>query len=121
MAHPRKVFAGILAVAAASPALAAPAPQPASFAMCAVCHKTGAAEKSMLGPNLFGVGGRKAGATAFNYSPAMKAAKLNWTKNNLIKFVADPRGTVPGNRMAFAGIKDPKKAEEVANYLMSLK
>jgi cytochrome c len=111
-----------LALSVGGQAMAAPAPRPASFAMCAVCHKAVAGEKSMLGPNLFGVGGRQAGTLpGFTYSPAMKNSKIVWKRDVLVKFITDPRKSVPGTRMAFAGIKDPKKAGEVADYLLSLK
>lgn len=105
-----------------TPALAAPAPKPPSFAMCGVCHKVGAAEKSTLGPNLFGVGGRKAGTLpGYAYSPAMKAAKFAWTRDKLIAYVTDPRKIVPGTKMAFAGQKNPQQAAAIADYLLSLK
>ena len=105
-----------------APALAAPAPKPPSFAMCGVCHKIGAGEKSTLGPNLFGIGGRKAGTLpGYAYSPAMKAAKFAWTRDKLIAYVTDPRATVPGNKMAFAGQKNPQQAAAIADYLLTLK
>ena len=90
--------------------------------MCGVCHKIGAGEKSALGPNLFGVGGRKAGALpGYAFSPAMKAAKFVWTRDRLIAYITDPRKTVPGNKMAFAGQKNPQQAAAIADYLLSLK
>ena len=108
-------------VAAASAAQAEPLPRPASFGMCAACHKV-APGGTGLGPNLWQIGGRKAGAVAgFNYSPAMKGSGLTWNKANLVKFITDPRGTVPANRMAYAGQKDAAKANEIADYLLSLK
>lgn len=123
MSRQRMSFAGLcLVLAWAAPAAAAPAPKPAAFAMCAVCHKTGAGEQSPLGPNLFKIGGRKAGAQpGFAYSPAMKNSNIVWDRGTLVKFVSDPRKLVPGNRMAFAGQRDPNKAGEIADYLLSLK
>ncbi len=111
-----------VAVATALPAWAAPAAKPPTFAMCAVCHKVGSGEKATLGPNLFGVGGRKAGSTAgFTYSPAMAKANFVWTRDRLIAFITDPRKVVPGTRMAFAGQKNPQAAAAIADYLLSLK
>ena len=76
----------------------------------------------MIGPVLWGVGGRKAGsAPGFLYSPAMKAAGISWTRSNLIAYISNPRKLVPGNRMAFAGQQDPKAAAAIADYLLSLK
>jgi cytochrome c len=118
-------FVSLVAMSAvamiATPALAAPAPKPPSFAMCGVCHKVAPTEKSVVGPNLFGVGGRKAGTTGFAYSPAMKQANFAWTRDKLIAFITDPRKTVPGTKMAFAGQKNPQQAAAIADYLLSLK
>lgn len=76
----------------------------------------------MVGPNLFGVGGRRAGSLpGFNYSPAMKNMKFTWTRDKLITFITDPRKLVPGTRMAYAGQRDAKQAGAVADYLLSLK
>lgn len=106
----------------AEAAMAAPLARPASFAMCAVCHTTGAGEKARLGPNLWAVGGRKAGsAPGFAYSPAMKASGVVWNRASLLKFIADPRKAVPGNKMAFAGQKNPQQAAQIVDYLLSLK
>ena len=114
------VLAGstLLPLAAAQ---AAPLPRPAAFAMCGVCHKTAAGEKSIVGPNLWGVGGRKAGAADYNYSPAMKASGKVWNKATLTAYITDPKGYIPGNKMAYAGQKDPKQAAAVVDYLLSLK
>ena len=57
----------IAAAAAATAALAqppAPAPAatpPADFAVCQACHESTAGARPSLGPNLFNIGGRKAG------------------------------------------------------------
>lgn len=41
----------------------------------------------------------------FNYSAAMKGEDIIWTPENLDKYLADPKGFVPGNKMAFIGLK----------------
>ncbi len=116
------VIAGVAGVSAMPTASrAAPAAKPPSFAMCAVCHKVNAGEKATLGPNLWGVSGRKAGVSSYTYSPAMKQAKITWTRDQLIAFISDPRKLVPGTKMAYAGQKDPKAAAQIADYLLSLK
>lgn len=103
-------------------AVAAPAAKPKAFAMCGVCHKVTPNAASAMGPGLWEVGGRKAGSVAgFAYSPALKSSKIVWTRDNLIAFVTNPKAKVPGTRMAFAGLKNPKDAAEVADYLLSLK
>jgi len=94
----------------------------AFFARCVICHKTAREAGSGLGPNLFGVGGRKAGGVVgFAYSTAMKNSAITWTEDKLEAYILNPKGTVPGNRMAFAGISNQEQARDVAAYLMSLK
>ena len=94
----------------------------ALFARCAICHKVAKDGGNGLGPNLFGVGGRKAGTVAgFNYSVAMKTSGITWTGDKLAAYIADPKGTVKGNRMAFAGLPNQTQAHDVAAYLLTLK
>lgn len=75
-----------------------------------------------MGPNLWGVGGRQAGTSAdYAFSPAMKKFAQPWTRERLVAFLTTPAKIVPGNKMAYAGQKDPKVAAALADYLMSLK
>jgi cytochrome c len=88
---------------------------------CAVCH-TVEAGKNKIGPSLAGVVGRKAGSVqGFNYSEPMKKSDVTWTEENLEKYLTDPKAFIPGNRMAFAGIKKEDDREAVIQYLETLK
>lgn len=88
---------------------------------CAACHATTPGKKG-IGPSLAGVPGRKAGAVAgFAYSPAMKKSNLKWDKANLDRFLADPRKTVPGTKMVYAGQKDAAKRSALVQYVLTLK
>jgi cytochrome c len=79
----------------------------AELQRCKICHSLDQGGANRIGPNLFGVFGRKAGATAgFNYSAPMKDSGLVWDDETMAKFLRDPRATIPGNRMSFPGIKD---------------
>lgn len=118
----RFALAMIAATMVAAPALAAPLPKPALFGVCAACHKVDKGAPNTLGPNLWGIGGTKAGdVPGFAFSPAMKNSKIKWTRANLIAFIQEPQKTVPGTRMPFAGLKNPKAAEAIADYILSLK
>lgn len=112
-----------LASTAAASALADVAAGKAQFNMqCAMCHSVAKGAPSTVGPNLFGVVGRKAGSLAgFSYSPAMKAVGYAWTTDKLAAYLKAPATVIPGNRMQFAGLKGGQKAEDVSDYLASLK
>ena len=123
----RLVFAIVASAAGAAmaqPQAAAPAPAaapPSDFAICGGCHESSANARPSLGPNLWNVGGRKAGGVAdYDYSPAMKSSGITWTAETLQAFIVDPNKSVPGNKMDYPGA-DPAAAKAIADYLMSLK
>jgi cytochrome c len=109
-------------LAAASAAGAAPLTRPPAFGICGVCHKTDKGAPNGVGPNLFGISGTKSGTVpGFAFSPAMAKGGIVWNRANLVKFIMEPQKTVPGTRMPYAGLKDQKAAEAIADYLLSLK
>jgi cytochrome c len=61
-----------------------------------------------------------ASASGFNYSDALKAAPGEWTYEQLAAYLNDPRGSIPGNKMAFAGVKDPAELADLLAYLRTL-
>ena len=98
-------------VAPAAPAVDLAAGNPAMgeyvFKRCASCHTADKGAASGIGPNLYGVVGRKqATMTDYTYSPAMMAQRGVWDAATLDRYLASPVKAVPGNRMTFAGIPD---------------
>jgi cytochrome c len=92
------------------------------FNRCVICHANTKGAPNRMGPNLFGIVGRKAGTyPGFAYSPAMKKAGFAWTVPKLEAYLADPQKLVPGNEMPIAGISDPQQRADIAAYLASLK
>ena len=88
------------------------------FNRCRACHVLDA-DTNRVGPYLQGVFGRTAGTVeGFNYSPAMKDSGIVWEEETIAEYVTDPKGYVPGNRMAFPGLR---KEEDVANLVAYLK
>lgn len=88
------------------------------FKKCAACHTIGENAFNKVGPELNGLIGRAAASVAgFNYSPAMKASGLTWDEATLMTFLASPRGTVPGTKMTFAGLKSETDLANVIAYL----
>ena len=73
------------------------------FNKCKVCHSLAAGDNK-IGPTLHGVIGRAAASVeGFSYSDAMKGAGLTWDEATLDQYLADPKGFIPGNKMAFVG------------------
>lgn len=91
----------------------------AKFALCASCHTITSGGPNMTGPNLHGVVGRKAGTAAnYNYSDAVKNAGFTWDAAHLEKWLSGPQADLPGTKMTFPGLKDPKDRTDVIAYLM---
>ena len=92
------------------------------FTRCAACHRVDKGGADGLGPNLFGVVGRKVGSRpAFSYSTALKNAAFVWTPQKLDAWIQHPAAVAPGNRMAFAGIPNAKDRTDLIAYLATLK
>lgn len=115
-------LAAVLQVATAATAMAAdPAAGQKAFAVCKACHQVGEKAKNGVGPILNGVVGRPAGSVeGFKYSDAMKASGITWDEAALDEYLKDPKGKVPGNKMAYAGLKDDTKRADVIAYLSQI-
>jgi cytochrome c len=91
------------------------------FKKCRACHEIGPNARNKVGPILTGIVGRKAGSIeGFPYSPANKKAGHDgwvWTEEKLLQYLANPRQTMPGNRMAFAGLADEQDRADLLAYL----
>jgi cytochrome c2 len=113
-----------LAALLAQPARAqdAQAGQVVFRSFCGSCHMV-AAGRTLVGPSLFGIVGRKAGSepSYTKYSPANRDSGKIWTPETLDVYLTSPRDVIPGTTMVFPGLKNPKQREDLIAYLATLK
>jgi cytochrome c len=113
----------ILLLLAAAPLARAdgdPAKGEKAFRMCSACHSA-TDDTNKVGPHLKGVVGRRAGLVeSYEYSAAMKTKGeegLLWTEENLEAYLASPKTFVPGNKMAYPGVKKAGDRADIFAYL----
>ena len=99
----------------------------AAFAKCGICHQVGPGAKTLVGPELNGIVGRKAASVAdfAAYSAGMKKlgeSGFVWTEENMDKWIADPKAMIPDSMMslAFPGIPDANERADIIAYLKTL-
>jgi cytochrome c len=125
---------GALAALAAATGVAVAAPAAPSAAdlasakvlatnHCAVCHTFGKDEPAGVGPNLFNIIGRKAGAAeGFAYSAGFKKALADqtWDAKLLDKWLTDTQAVAPGSGMTYSQ-DDAAKRKKLIRFLESLR
>jgi cytochrome c len=88
------------------------------FAQCRACHQVGENAKNLVGPQLNGMFGRKSGTIeGYTYTEANKNANITWDEKSFTDYITDPKGRIPGTKMAFAGIKNPQQITDLVAYL----
>jgi cytochrome c len=87
------------------------------FIQCQACHSLKEGE-NRVGPSLYSKIGKTAGQVpGYSYSEANKNSGIVWTEEELFKYLKNPQATIPGTKMAFAGIPDPQKRADVIAFL----
>ena len=119
----------LLAILLASPVLLhahhaaaqdATAGQAVFKSQCSVCHSV-TPGRTLTGPSLAGIVGRKAGSVeGFHYSAANKASGLTWTAAELDTYLTNPKGVIPGTTMTYPGLKDATQRANLIAYLSTL-
>ena len=102
---------------AAQGALAQPHPGEKVYNRCKTCHVL-EGDARRIGPSLECVFGRTAGAVeGFKYSPVMAESGVVWDRETMGGYLANPRAYMPGNRMAFPGLKNEQQLADLLDYL----
>lgn len=96
----------------------------AQFGQCAACHAVGPGAKHQFGPMLNGVTARPAGsAEGYSYSDALKKAVdggLTWDEATLDEFLKSPMTYLAGTKMAFPGLPDETRRQDMIAYLQGI-
>ncbi|MEH2500985.1 cytochrome c [Bradyrhizobium sp. AZCC 1678] len=88
------------------------------FVQCKACHQIGENAKNAVGPVLNGLFGRKSGTIeGYSYSPANKNSGITWDEATFREYIKDPKAKIPGTKMIFPGLKDPKQIDDIVAYL----
>lgn len=87
------------------------------YKLCQACHSL-KADVTLVGPSLHGLFERRAaGVESFTYSDAFYGADFRWGPEQLAKWLANPARMIPGNKMIFAGMKDPRQIADLISFL----
>lgn len=108
----------------ATPAVAAQTDSqkgPQAFKTCIACHSLEPG-RHLTGPSLGNLFGRKAGTAPnfLRYSDALKRSGVVWDEKTLDAWLSDPDKFIPGNEMAFPGLKDENARRALIAYLTAV-
>ena len=91
-------------------------------ARCKVCHTAEADAKHKIGPNLFGVTGKRAGwHETFRYSKGHRECGATWDDATLDRYLEDVDMVAPKSVKQFGGLSNPEDRAAIIAFLHTLK
>lgn len=88
-----------------------------AFRQCSACHQY-ENERNGAGPHLVGIVGRDIGAIDdWRYSDALLQAEGVWTPERLNAWLTNPDDYLPGNRMAYPGVRSEQERIDIIGFL----
>jgi cytochrome c len=89
--------------------------------VCETCHNFQEGKGPKIGPDLWGVVGRKvASVPGFAFSDALRGVGGDWTYEALNKWITDPKAMASGTKMTFPGEHNPHRRADILAYLQTL-
>ena len=100
-------------------ATASPARGQKVFRPCGACHSVAEGAAHTIGPNLWGVVGRRVAAAEGygRYTPAMASFGGIWSPERLDRYLRQPMAEVEGTTMIFPGIPDAADRADLIAWL----
>lgn len=85
---------------------------------CEQCHDWAKNGPNKIGPNLYGIIGRRRGShEGFAYSTAMSGKGGTWTYEDLFRYLKSPARFIPGNKMPFGGLPNAQDRLNLLAYM----
>ncbi|MBR0672038.1 c-type cytochrome [Neoroseomonas soli] len=95
------------------------------FNQCRACHTINEGGRPGVGPNLWGIVGRRAGSVdGFRYSSNLRelaTGGLVWNEDRLRAYIQNPKAVVPTGSMSFPGLRNETQLNDLMAYLAAQK